>query len=660
MEKGLATVVRDYVTRVVTAVSGMKALVLDRETTAIVSMVSTQSQILQNEVFLIDTLDTPHTDRVPHLKAVYYVRPTAENVRRICEALHDPRYGEYHIFFTNIATDKMINQLAEADHHEVVQQVQEMYGDYLAINAELFSLGIPSVAGLRGANHDQAIFDRAYQGVIALLLSYKLKPSIRYAANSVCAEKLAQKVASTIEHEGELFAFRSREVAPLLLIVDRREDAVTPLLNQWTYQAMVHELMGISNSRVDMSGAPGVKEELKEVVLSVDSDPFYAQNMFLNFGDLGANVKALVDQFQAKTHSQRKVDSIADMQAFVENFPEFRKMSGNVSKHVALMSELSRMVDARQLMEVSQVEQELACTEDHASAVQEVESLLQNRAVSANDKLRLVLLYALRYEANEANALHRFVDMLGASGVSADRLRLIPALLEQCGGAARMGDLFSNKSFFAAAKKQLQRGIKGVQNVYTQHQPYLVQTLEGLAKNKLPVSAGEAGGGLSQGGSASGACVCRQRGTARDRAAECTSASACRAWPAARDEPRAPTLAAFAPVRARIRSPPPARATRSNAARRRAARAGVALPVRDHVPAAARAQPHAPPAGGHHLHLWRCGPRTAPAASANQSACGPRLCHAPAAPRPSGGPTRLSHARLGFVPRAPAVRRRHV
>ena len=40
-------------------------------------------------------------------------------------------------------------------------------------------------------------------------------------------------------------------------IVDRRDDPVTPLLNQWTYQAMVHELIGIRNNRVDLSRVPG-------------------------------------------------------------------------------------------------------------------------------------------------------------------------------------------------------------------------------------------------------------------------------------------------------------------------------------------------------------------------------------------------------------------
>lgn len=42
------------------------------------------------------------------------------------------------------------------------------------------------------------------------------------------------------EQEPGLFDFRRTEVAPLLLVVDRRDDPVTPLLNQWTYQVDDH------------------------------------------------------------------------------------------------------------------------------------------------------------------------------------------------------------------------------------------------------------------------------------------------------------------------------------------------------------------------------------------------------------------------------------
>jgi predicted GNAT superfamily acetyltransferase len=103
------------------------------------------------------------------------------------------------------------------------------------------------------------------------------------------------------------------------------------------------------------------------VVLSVDQDPFYQKNMFLNLGDLGANIKAYVDEYQSKTQSNMNIESIADMKRFVEEYPEFKKLAGNVTKHVTLVSELSRLVKIGNLMDVSQLEQNLACVENHNS-----------------------------------------------------------------------------------------------------------------------------------------------------------------------------------------------------------------------------------------------------------------------------------------------------
>jgi hypothetical protein len=89
--------------------------------------------------------------------------------------------------------------------------------------------------------------------------------------------------------------------------------------------------------------------------------------MYLNLGDLGANIKSYVEEYQAKTKSSINIESIADMKRFVEEYPEFRKLSGNVSKHVALVSELSRLVEKETLLEVSELEQSLACYGQHSS-----------------------------------------------------------------------------------------------------------------------------------------------------------------------------------------------------------------------------------------------------------------------------------------------------
>ena len=65
-----------------------------------------------------------------------------------------------------------------------------------------------------------------------------------------------------MQAESQLFDFRLTQVPPLLLILDRRNDPVTPMLSPWTYQAMVHELLGVRNGRVDMSRVPDIRPEL--------------------------------------------------------------------------------------------------------------------------------------------------------------------------------------------------------------------------------------------------------------------------------------------------------------------------------------------------------------------------------------------------------------
>lgn len=123
---------------------------------------------------------------------------------------------------------------------------------------------------------------------------------------------------------------------------------------------MVHELLTIKNNRVSLVGVPGAPKDMSEVLLSAEQDEFYAnvrdgsfkhirhllahifaflftnglnrtfclfflfKNMYLNFGDIGQTIKSLMDEFQAKAKSHQKVESIADMKAFVENYPQFK------------------------------------------------------------------------------------------------------------------------------------------------------------------------------------------------------------------------------------------------------------------------------------------------------------------------------------------------
>ena len=52
---------------------------------------------------------------------------------------------------------------------------------------------------------------------------------------------------------------------------------------QWTYQAMLHEILGITNNCIDMSSVSGVPKELHKIMLNVEQDDFFAQVDFQNF-----------------------------------------------------------------------------------------------------------------------------------------------------------------------------------------------------------------------------------------------------------------------------------------------------------------------------------------------------------------------------------------
>ncbi|GME38246.1 vacuolar protein sorting-associated protein 45 [Neofusicoccum parvum] len=489
--------VSGYITKMVSAGDSstgsqpakMKILLLDSETVPIVSTATTQSALLSHEVYITDQT----REKMRHLRCLCFVRPSPESIQFLIDELREPKYAEYNIYFSNIIRKSSLERLAEADDHEVVRAVHEYFADYLVINPDLMSLNLEHRIWSNNPDlwHPDSL-QRSTEGIIALLLSLKKKPLIRYQRNSLLAKKLATEVRYQMTQEEQLFDFRKTDTPPILLIVDRRDDPVTPLLTQWTYQAMVHELLGIKNGRVDLSDVPDIRPELKEITLSQDQDPFFKKNMYLNFGDLGQNAKDYVEQFASKQQGSLKLESITDMKRFVEDYPEFRKLSGNVTKHVTLVGELSRRVGEDHLLDVSELEQSLACNENHSNDVKHLQQLISNPSIPADNKLRLTAIYALRYHKHPSNSIPMLLDLLAVAGnLSRHRIDLINKLLAyhqslQAATSAAGGipDLFQSGSLFSSAQSRF-KGLKGVENVYTQHSPRLEGTLQDLIKGRL-------------------------------------------------------------------------------------------------------------------------------------------------------------------------------
>ena len=171
----------------------------------------------------------PTGSNLSYLKCVVLIRPTSENLRLLSREISTPRYGSYYIFFTNRVKRADLKSLAEADGNEVVQDLKEIPSDFLVFESHVFATKIPSpVKNLRW-NKSNFALQKCSDSIKSLLLSLKAtRANICYTKESTLCEELAHSIKDEISHEGMRDA--------TLVILDRRMDPISPLLNQWTYQ----------------------------------------------------------------------------------------------------------------------------------------------------------------------------------------------------------------------------------------------------------------------------------------------------------------------------------------------------------------------------------------------------------------------------------------
>ncbi|CAG9482417.1 vacuolar protein sorting-associated protein 45, putative [Plasmodium vivax] len=367
---------------------------------------------------------------------------------------------------------------------------------------------------------ENQVVQRIVDGVFSLLCSVKQVPDIIYNRNSpICKhiidllkikmlknESVFSAVLDSYEryngeverqikmatHQGEHSTYQFNTIMGsqhgnmgtegnccYMIILDRREDPITPLLTQWTYQAMLHELIGIENNKINL----GINSEESQIVMSCMYDDFYNEHLFDNFGDLGKAVKTYVDMYQEETSRKSNLESIDDIQKFIEIYPNYKKLSGNVTKHVNILHKFAEVVEKRQLFYMSELEQSIAIYHKKGEHFKQVIDTIRNETYTNYDVLRLSLLYTLKYEDEEEVEVIK--TELTKRNIDKDQVLLIDALLMYASEEARNNQLFKEQTFLDFAKTTITRTIKGTSNVFTLHKSYIYYLIEDLMKAKL-------------------------------------------------------------------------------------------------------------------------------------------------------------------------------
>ncbi|KAJ1611182.1 putative vacuolar protein-sorting protein VPS45 [Cryptosporidium canis] len=484
----------DLIDSIFYRITGIKVLILDRETVQQISLVYTQSELLKREVFLSELIDISNRSSHPHFSGIYFIRPNKENISILCDELKNPIFKEYYVYFTNNISPQMLQKIAISDENDLVKRIQEVRLDFSVPCSDLFSLNMNYFASMynlpsKWTTYEERLFSRMIEGIYSASLQLGEVPVIRYLANSPLCRNLAFAVERRLldSHmidivSGEFVCSRPeiseerRSENSVLLILDRREDPVTPLLTQWTYHAMIHDLLGISQNKVLIENKNGLKSDDEELVLSEQFDDFFKSHKYENFGDIGFSIRDMVNDHNESSKLNQRLETIEDINRFVQTYPDFKKEYNNIFKHVSILHEISRIVQDRDLMRISAIEQDLTVCDNIDEHSIQIGNLLSDSKVSQFDKLRLALLYSLKYEKAEIQ-INNFKHHLGSQANYIDKL------IEVFGENFRSGDLFLNKTLMNIAKNTISKSSNN--NIYIQHKTLLYYILENLAKGKL-------------------------------------------------------------------------------------------------------------------------------------------------------------------------------
>jgi hypothetical protein len=234
-------------------------------------------------------------------------------------------------------------------------------------------------------------------------------------------EMVARKLHRMISEHPTLMRGGSSMSRPLLVILDRNADLVTPVQHSSTYQALIDDLLTHNANRVEFQvkvGESSTKMVTKKFDLDPDQDPFYSQHKFKPFPEA---IESNGVELQQVTQKEKQIRSRggggggdplasttgAELATAVDSLPALLDRKKQLEVHTSILQAVMTQVAARDVPQFYELESSLATgyyKKDLSQAKSKVLELATDPAKgNVQDKIRLVLTYMLATSAKSAD-----------------------------------------------------------------------------------------------------------------------------------------------------------------------------------------------------------------------------------------------------------------
>ncbi|KKA29936.1 hypothetical protein TD95_004802 [Thielaviopsis punctulata] len=395
-----------------------KVLVCDESSRKTLSIIP-DDDILNKNIMNIEILEERREPN-PDMDAIYFLSNTSFVVDCLLADLERRRYRSAYLLWTGRLLPKDEERIKKSPVARMIRGFEVLMIDFvpreshLAVFKDPWSFPMLYHTGCNDlvAPHMRVLAQKIASVCITMgeapKVRYYMPPNPRHEASVLCTH-----LARFVQEEFDNYSRRNPDFPPktsrpqgTLLITDRSMDLLAPLVHEFTFQAMAHDLLPITDAdkvtivNVINEGTPD--EERTDMELH-DKDKVWVENRHRPMKDTIGKLAAEFQKFLAENQHlvnqdrQTSVNTIKDMMA---DLPQFQATKAAYTLHINIADKCMAIFGRGKLGDVAAVEQTLSTGLDEdfrkpKGILEDVVRLLDDEAVSRPDRLRLVIMYIL-------------------------------------------------------------------------------------------------------------------------------------------------------------------------------------------------------------------------------------------------------------------------
>lgn len=381
--------------------------------------------IMEKRITIVEALEKKRAP-FPDMGAIYVLEPTEESVSRLLDDFADkkkvPYGGPIFLYFTKRLPDQLLEEIKLCKPLlKKLKGLVEINADFLVKEERTFSLDMRDsfpAFYLRKSNTPVELL--VAEKLVTVCASLNEYPHIRYRRSSASCSSLAsifhvkmdEFVAQNPKwwyHGGTGKGQTGKDRATLLLL-DRADDCLTPLLHDFTYQAMVHDLLTMQGDRITYQSETAEdpsKTEAKDVLLD-DKDALWVElrgkHIAAVIDTLSSRIREITNSSTGHAFGSKKSQgsmSLSQMAAALKELPEYREVMSKLSQHMHLSHECMGEFKKQSLLDLGELEQTVATGQDEDGRSPKLSDLIDQaerfimKMKNVSDRLRLILILTI-------------------------------------------------------------------------------------------------------------------------------------------------------------------------------------------------------------------------------------------------------------------------